>query len=293
MKPYLQAELEYTLGNFDLALEINLNREIGVLFGPSGAGKSITLRLLAGFAEPDRGMIRLKDNLLYSSGERLSLPVRERNIGLVFQQLELFPHLTVRENIEYGVTGTRSERKEVSDTWVERVHLGGLEERFPGQISGGQRQRTALARALAPAPGLLLLDEPFSALDGPLRRSLRRELKRIHRESGIPILYVTHDFEDVCALADRAFIMKNGRITGDFKTDKLWSPEMQAGAWHSLGWGNLLRGHYESSVKEILLSGTSAPLQLNAALLLMIRLWLLYCPRTLNCSIRTYPLTGT
>ncbi|MEW5814287.1 MAG: ABC transporter ATP-binding protein [Spirochaetota bacterium] len=240
MSGFFEASLEHRVGHFHLELELSLNREIGVLFGPSGAGKSLTLRLLAGLTNPSRGRLQLGDRLLMQVPGRTLLPPRRRRIGLVHQDLSLFPHMTVLENVAYGVRGSKGKRE--AQDWIERMHLSGLEERYPEKLSGGQKQRVALARALAAGPELLLLDEPFSALDNPLKRGLRRELKRLQRETGIPVLYVTHHIEDVCALGRKIFLIRDGKLKGSFPVEHLWQAGSQAVAWSALGWGNLIRG---------------------------------------------------
>ncbi|MBL3592011.1 MAG: ABC transporter ATP-binding protein [Synergistaceae bacterium] len=234
MAPWLEARFSRSLGTFRLDVDLVMDREIGVLFGPSGAGKSQTLRALAGLTRIAKGTIAL-------NGRKLTaLPSGQRRIGFVFQDLALFPHLSALENVAYGLKGKR--RGERARHWLKRMHLEELEDRKPLQLSGGQRQRVALARALAPEPDILLLDEPFSALDSPLRRSLRRELKQLHRETGTPILYVTHQIEDVCALGDRIFFMSEGTVTGQLPVDRLWENHAVEAAWRSIGWGTLLTG---------------------------------------------------
>lgn len=240
MKDCLEATFFKRLGNFSLDVSLRLKEEIGVLFGPSGAGKSQTLKILAGIVKPDKGRISLMDRLLFDSSSSVFIRAAKRKIGLVFQELALFPHLTVLENVAYGLKGPN--RWHLAKSWLDAMRLEGFYDRMPDQLSGGQRQRVALARALAPKPDLLLLDEPFSALEGPLRRALRRELKKLFERVKTPILYVTHDIEDVCSLANRVFIMRDGSIMADLEASKLWDPLSQANIWHSLGWGTLIRG---------------------------------------------------
>ncbi len=231
---WLESSFRRDLGSFRLDVSLSMEREIAVLFGPSGAGKSQTLRLLAGLSRPAQGTFLL-------DGRDLSaLPPGKRRIGLVFQDPALFPHLSVIENAAYGLKGDG--RLEQARRWLAMVGLDGFGERLPHQLSGGQRQRVALARALAPEPDLLLLDEPFSALDGPLRRTLRRELKKLHAATGTPLLYVTHQIEDVCALGDRVFFMNDGSVAASLPVAKLWENHAVEAAWRSMGWGTLLTG---------------------------------------------------
>jgi molybdate transport system ATP-binding protein len=260
MSALLEAELHHRVGAFDLAVQLELGREIGVLFGPSGAGKSLTLRLLAGSELPRSGRIRLAERTLLELPGGPVLPARRRRIALVHQHLSLFPHLSVLENVAYGLRGPG--RRAEAGSWLGRLRLAGLESRYPQQLSGGQQQRVALARALAVRPELLLLDEPFSALDGPLRRGLRRELRRLQREMGIPVLYVSHQIEDVCALGSRITLIREGRTLGSFPVERLWQAGAQAEAWPALGWGNLIRGRVQRRRGGVWLSWPGGELEL-------------------------------
>jgi len=243
MEERLDARFLKKLGSFRLDVTLTLGTEIGVIFGPSGAGKSQTLRALAGLSKPDEGYIKLNGRILADASKKISAPPKDRHIGLVFQELSLFPHLTALENVAYGLKC--SDRLEVAAEWLHMVRLDGLSDRYPHQLSGGQRQRVALARALAPGPDLLLLDEPFNALDGPVRRALRRELKWLFNKTKTPIIYVTHDIEDVCSMADRVFFIRDGELAASIPVQSLWDPSVQGAIWHSLGWGTLIHGLIE------------------------------------------------
>ena len=181
--------------------------EFFALLGPSGCGKTTTLRLIAGFEEPSGGEIRL-------SGANIQhLKPYQRNVSTVFQNYALFPHLTVQQNVEFGLR-RRAENhigKRVRDV-LELVQLAGKESRFPSEISGGERQRVALARSLVLAPDVLLLDEPLSALDPNLRKQVRAELKDLQRRVGITFLFVTHDQEEALSMADRLGVMNAGEL---------------------------------------------------------------------------------
>ena len=250
MNTWLEAHIQDTFGAFSLDISLELGREVGVLFGPSGAGKSATLRALAGLRRPKGGIMRLGGRVLFDGEKGIFIPPQGRRVGLCFQNLALFPHLTVLENVVFGIPETVPRRRDRAAEWITRVHLEGLEDRYPSQLSGGQKQRVALARALAAEPDLLLLDEPFSALDGPLRRSLRRELRRIQEETSVPVLYVTHHVEDLCALGNRVFVVKDGTLTGTFPVDRLFEVGAGGEVWNALGWGNLLRGELEPTLGE-------------------------------------------
>ena len=207
--------MRHSFPGFGLDIDLNLGREIGVLFGPSGAGKTVTLRLLAGLIHPDRAEVTLNGRILEkgASGGGICVPPQGRRIGFVFQHQALFPHMTVLENIVYGARG---QDKAAALTEARRLlhefRLEGLEARRPDRISGGQRQRASLARALISRPELLLLDEPFSALDYQTRLHMRDCLVKAMKSLGIPVLLVTHDHEEAVALAAKLFIVEGGNL---------------------------------------------------------------------------------
>jgi molybdate transport system ATP-binding protein len=179
-----------------------------------GSGKSLTLQLIAGHMKPDKGSIALGDTVLLDTGRNISLPPQKRRIGYVFQDLALFPHMTVLKNILYGATGIRPEDRDrrLRDI-MDLFHLEGLEHKFPCEISGGQKQRVAFARALIRQPDLLLLDEPFSALDSALRCEMRDFLRDVRRKYRIPVIMVTHDIFEAYSLADVVILYDEGRVT--------------------------------------------------------------------------------
>lgn len=188
-----------------------------VLFGPSGAGKSQTLKMIAGLSRPDAGHVRVRGQLLYEHDTGLDLPPQKRGLAYVFQDYALFPHLTVTQNIAFALTagmfnpGRRTRHDQV-DRWLEAFGLTAVAQLYPGQISGGQRQRTALARALVAQPRALLLDEPFAALDSALREHLREELLELQVQCGIPLILITHDEADVLRLAEEVVYLDGGGV---------------------------------------------------------------------------------
>ena len=187
------------------------------LFGPSGAGKSLTLRAVAGLLRPDAGRIEINDRVLFDSQAGICLPAQARRVAYLFQDYALFPHLTVAQNIAFGLRrGWRNPpRREVGPEarrWVDAFELGAIVGSYPGEISGGQKQRVALARALMLQPDILLLDEPFSALDAHLRGRMRQELSTLQRQLDVPMLLITHDPADVDALADEVFEVRDGKV---------------------------------------------------------------------------------
>jgi putative spermidine/putrescine transport system ATP-binding protein len=183
--------------------------EFLTFLGPSGSGKSTTLYVIAGFLEPSAG------DVLLEGASILTIPSNKRNIGMVFQRYTLFPHLSVAENVAFPLRVRRQPKAEIDAkvaAMLKLVRLDPFADRMPAQLSGGQQQRVALARALAYDPPLLLMDEPLSALDKKLREEIQYELKRIHNETGVTILYVTHDQEEALRLSDRVALFNHGRI---------------------------------------------------------------------------------
>jgi putative spermidine/putrescine transport system ATP-binding protein len=183
--------------------------ELVSFVGGSGCGKTTTLRMIAGFEQPDGGEVRFDDRRVNE------VPPRRRDVGIVFQSYALFPTMTVAENIAFGLRVARWPDAAVRERVAEMVALtglGGLERRYANQLSGGQQQRVALARALARRPGILLLDEPLSALDAKIRQRLRAEIRKIQQDLGVTTIYVTHDQEEALSIADRIAVMRDGRI---------------------------------------------------------------------------------
>ncbi|MGZ4816251.1 MAG: molybdenum ABC transporter ATP-binding protein [Terriglobales bacterium] len=201
---------------FTLDLDAKLSSGITVLFGASGSGKTTLLKLAIGLATPDRGQIMLDDHFLFDSDRNLNVPVQDRRMGMVFQNLALFPHLTAADNIAYGVAHLDSEsrRKKVSAI-ADGFRITHILNRRPAQISGGEQQRVALARALVTEPRALLLDEPLSALDPGTKSHIMDDLRSWIADRQIPVLYVTHNREEVFAMAHRVIAIENGRIVGE------------------------------------------------------------------------------
>ena len=200
-----------------VSLEVSPGESV-VVIGPSGSGKTTLLRLIAGLERPDQGEIWL-DGIRVAEPGRNRVPAYERRVGFVFQDLALWPHLTVRGNLEFVVgssVGARREQAARIDDVLRLCRIAPLfADRYPHQLSGGEQQRVALARALVGSPHLLLLDEPFSSLDRELRVALRGELASLQRQLQLPTIYVTHDEEDAATLADRTITIRNGRIESE------------------------------------------------------------------------------
>jgi ABC-type sulfate/molybdate transport systems ATPase subunit len=241
------------LPGFTLEVSWEADDPVVALFGPSGAGKTLTLHCLSGLVRPDRGRIALNGRVFFDSAAGVDLSPQSRRLGYVLQGYALFPHLTVQDNVAFGLKGLhREERARRTRGVLERLGLVGLERRYPGQLSGGQQQRVALGRALAVDPDLLLLDEPLSALDVPLRRQLREELGRIIREWGKATVLVTHDLAEAYQLADRVVVYESGRVLQAApKGDLLWQPTSERVA-RLIGVRNLLRGTVVKATPEII-----------------------------------------
>ena len=202
---------------FELRMSFRSAAPMLALFGPSGAGKSLTMQAMAGLLRPDAGHVRISGRSLFDSHQSIDLAPAERRIGYLFQSYALFPHLSVRANIGFGLGSWRQPRLSRDDqdwvtTLLERFDLQGLAEARPADLSGGQQQRVALARALACRPELLLLDEPFAALNPLLRRGMREQLKQLREQWQIPIVMISHDVDDVLALADEALVIEQGQV---------------------------------------------------------------------------------
>jgi molybdate transport system ATP-binding protein len=202
--------------DFTLDLSFTITTGITIVFGPSGAGKTTLLDCIAGLTAPDSGIVTIGDWVLFDLARGMNLPVQSRKMGYVFQDLALFPHLTVGKNVEYGLAGVNgSERQKRADAILESFHIAHLRDRKPREISGGERQRVALARALVTDPCVLLLDEPLAALDATTKSKIIDDLRAWNAAHGIPILYITHNREEVFALGDRVLVLENGRIVAD------------------------------------------------------------------------------
>ncbi len=242
-----------TFDTFRAVHGVSLDIESGqlvALLGPSGSGKTTILRMVAGLEYADGG------HIYFGEQDATDIPVRDRGVGFVFQHYALFPHMTVGENIAFGMKVSKVKRsKEQVEARVAEllrlVKLDGLGNRFPNQISGGQRKRVALARALAVDPKVLLLDEPFGALDANVRRDLRRWLREIHEELGITTLFVTHDQEEALDLADRVVILNEGKIVQEGTPEAVCRNPNSAFVMNFLGDANRLAATISNGMAEI------------------------------------------
>jgi len=237
--------LNKNFGSFRAVSDVSFEAadgKITAILGPSGSGKSTVLRMIAGLERPDAGRISL------AGEEQTHAPVQERRVGFVFQHYALFRHMTVKENVGFGLRVRKIDRVEMVkrvDELLELVQLGPWSDRYPDQLSGGQRQRVALARALAPRPAVLLLDEPFGALDARVRQDLRRWLDDLHSELGVTSLLVTHDQEEALELANEVVVMHQGRVEQVGSPDDVYNRPATRFVAGFVGAANVLRAVVE------------------------------------------------
>lgn len=203
--------------SFQLDVRLQSDSHRIVLMGPSGSGKSLTLKAIAGLMRPDAGHVRVAGDTLFDAAARIDVPPQARGTAYVFQDYALFPHLSVRQNIAFPLlSGWLNPRQSVQnaavDYWLDALQISDISHQFPDSLSGGQRQRTALARALVVEPRMLLLDEPFAAVDPVLRVEMRSELDALQCRLQVPMLLITHDPDDAAAFGEHVFTVQDGRI---------------------------------------------------------------------------------
>jgi ABC-type Fe3+/spermidine/putrescine transport system ATPase subunit len=240
-----------------LELEIG-DREFVSLLGPSGCGKTTTLRLVAGFLQPEAGEIWVDQEVV--SSPSILVPPERRNMSMIFQSYAVWPHMTVFENVAYGLKFkklTRAEIEKKVERLLQLVHLGPLKARYPSELSGGQQQRVALARALVVEPGILLLDEPLSNLDANLREEMRFEIKRLHEEFKITTIYVTHDQAEAMVTSDRIAVMHQGRIVQLGTPEEIFDRPKTRFVAEFIGKTNILKGRLQDGEKVFFGEGLS------------------------------------
>ncbi len=251
----LSVQLEQRLGSFHLSVDFRVPLGLIVLFGYSGAGKSLTLQSLAGLQRPKHGSIAIDGQVLFDSQAKIDLAPQVRRVGYVPQRYALFPHLTVEENIRFAlpaspfwsrVTGKNAAHKARIGDLLTALELQDLARRYPGNLSGGQQQRVSLARALAAEPRLLLLDEPFNALDASVRERLRDALKSFQRRFAVPIVLVTHDHTEVQQLADTVIVMQRGRVEQIGSVEQVFFAPRTADVAQLVGQRNIFGGYIAS-----------------------------------------------
>ena len=253
----LEFDLSKSYGAYSLKIAERVADEWLVLLAPSGAGKSLLLNLIAGLTRADAGFVRLDGETLFDQAAGINLPIRKRRIGYLFQDYALFPHLTVEENIAFGLPPGQA-RDPAVKRWVRFFQLEGRENSRPGELSGGQQQRVALARTLASQPKLLLLDEPFSALDRRIRETLYREVQKLKAELSLPVILVTHDFVEAQLLGDRVSVLEEGRVLESGPKGLIFAHPKRHQTARFLGIDNVLPATVSGAVGGVAGSGSGA-----------------------------------
>lgn len=207
----LYVDIEKDLGSFKLKVKFEQEKGTLGLLGQSGCGKSMTLKCIAGIVKPDKGKIIMNDKVFFDSEKKINMPTQKRKVGFLFQNYALFPHMSVKQNIQLGIENlTKKEKDDITSEYLKKFKLEGFEDRYPWQLSGGQQQRIALARALCLNPDILILDEPFSALDYHLRSNMENELCEILKDFNGNALFVTHDISEAYRISDEIIVFENG-----------------------------------------------------------------------------------
>ena len=244
MKRLEVKKLDFAYGRNQILFEFDFSLEesqIGCLLGPSGCGKTTALRAIAGFENPTKGEIILNGNKL--NGSKIFVEPEKRQIGMVFQDIALFPHLSVKENIQFGIRSlSQNLRDKRSNELLDLVGMSEFKKKYPHEISGGQQQRVALARAMAPKPSLLLMDEPLSSLDEELREQLAREIRLILKQEKISAILVTHDQNEAFAMGDHICVMHQGRVQQNDSAYNLYHHPLNRFVAEFIGEGTLLPG---------------------------------------------------
>lgn len=259
--PRLLVDVEKRLPGLDLHVQLAVGSETLVLFGPSGAGKTTTLNLIAGLLAADAGEITLDGQTLLRKGRpgaAIDVPARRRRIGYVFQHYALFPHLTALDNVAYPLRAGRLGRLRAAEraqaqALLDRMHMAHLAARFPHELSGGQQQRVAIARALAADPQVLLLDEPFNALDAGVRERLQQDLRAVQAEQGLAVIYVTHRLEDAFALGHRLAVLAEGKVQQAGLIDEVFNRPANGRVAQIMGLRNLFQARVLAATPDHLL----------------------------------------
>jgi molybdate transport system ATP-binding protein len=238
--PMIEFDIELQRGSFHLRANLASDAPLIGLFGPSGAGKSTLLNVLAGDISPAKGRILVNGRSLLDTSIGLNVPMHERGVGLVYQDGRLFPHFSVRGNLQYGMRLLRREKRFGFDQVVQLLELESLLDRNPAHLSGGERQRVSIGRALLSSPNILLLDEPLASLDARLKTQILPFLRRIKQETSIPIMYVSHSMQEILALTQHVAVMKAGSIVSSGNIQQIASQQQAFGVLHSMGIDNAL-----------------------------------------------------
>jgi molybdate transport system ATP-binding protein len=250
----LEVKFKRKLSGFNLDVAFSVNQEILAILGPSGSGKTMTLQCIAGLIRPDEGYVKLNNKVLFDSGCGTCLPTQMRKVGLVFQNYALFPHMTVDQNIGYGIRDlpVKEVKNRVAEL-LDKMNIPKLGDRYPRQLSAGQQQRVAVARALAPEPEVLLLDEPFSALDSLVKERLQFELQTLQRFYKGNMLFVTHDLAEGYKLSSRIAVFESGRIVQHDVKEKVIAFPANHTVARLVGFKNLVEGF----IREVSAAGVT------------------------------------
>lgn len=260
----LSVSARHRLGTFELDASFTSEGGVTALFGRSGSGKTSMIRIIAGLLRPDEGQISLDGEVLADSGKRLFLPAHKRRFGYVFQEARLFPHLSVAQNLRYGRWFTTGKDTNANDDRIiDMLGISHLLQRRPNRLSGGEKQRVAIGRALLSSPRLLLMDEPLASLDEQRKAEIIPYLERLRDETKIPIVYVSHSIQEVARLADRVVVMKDGKVEAEGKAAEVLSRPDFSTYLERREAGSILSGNIESFDER---HGLAA-VRLNAALL--------------------------
>jgi len=263
----LAVRVKKRLAEFTLDADFEASSAVTIVFGESGSGKTTLLRCVAGVTRPDAGRIAIGDRVLFDGDRRIDVPPRRRRVGFVLQQLALFPHLSARANIAYGLAHlTAAEQRQRVDAIATSFRIVDLLDRHPAQISGGERQRVGLARSLVGDPEILLLDEPMSALDHATQSRIIEDLLRWNEARQIPVLYVTHSQREVFALGRRVLLFEEGRIVGDGQPQQVMNAPTHERIAELVGYENVLDGTIAAcqpaaGVMTVTLAGSEAQLE--------------------------------
>lgn len=208
----IKVKINKTLGKFNLNMDFETDKKTIAILGASGSGKSMTLKCISGLLTPEEGFISIGDTVYFDSENSINLPTRKRRAGYMFQSYALFPHMTAIENVKFAIIGDNQKKEDISRSLLDSFYIGDLADRYPSQLSGGQKQRVAMARILATDPKIILLDEPFSALDGMLRWRMEEEIIGMIREYDIPTILVSHDRDEVYRICDEVVVLNHGKM---------------------------------------------------------------------------------
>lgn len=242
---------EATFERFELDVEFEAPPGFTILFGASGSGKTTTLKSISGIVRPDAGRITIDEEVLFDSERRIDLPIRARGVGYVLQDLALFPHLTARANVEFGMSRlSHLDRRQRAETMMEALRISHIAGRKPREVSGGEAQRIALARALSCKPQILLLDEPLSAIDEATKLGIISDLKSLNREMRLPILYVTHNREEAVSLGERVIVFERGRVVARGLPIEVFGAPITASVARLTGVENIFAGRIVAKSEE-------------------------------------------